>query len=125
MCFHDRDLRDAASGFEAAVQRYRAAHGNIPLVDDFDAVRPLTRRDTMLQVLADGLCLRAPRGNRDIADVTCLAPPQILCSPGEPRVTVDTTKPRRDVASACAGENADAMPLYAYRPGCRHDRGGS
>ena len=77
-------LCDAASGFEAAVQQYQAAHGNIPVVDDFDAVRPLTRRDTMLQVLADGLRLRAPPGTPDVADITCLAPPQIVYSPGQP-----------------------------------------
>ncbi len=77
-------LCNATAAFEAAVQRYQAAHGDIPVVDDFDAVRPLTRRDTMLQVLADGLRLRAPPGDPDFADITCLAPPQIVYSPGEP-----------------------------------------
>ncbi len=102
----------AASGFEAAVQRYQAAHGNIPVVDDFDAVRPLTRRDTMLQVLADGLRLRAPSGNPDVADITCLAPPQIVHSPGEPLASLRQNGVANDSALYC--QCATAMPSHAH-----------
>jgi hypothetical protein len=72
------------AGFEAAVRQYQAAHGGIPVVDDFDAIRPLTRRDTMLHPFADkGLHLRGPPSGGDHDEVVCLAPPQIVCHPGE------------------------------------------
>ena len=107
----DRDnLRDATSGFEAAVQRYQAAHGDIPVVDGFDAVRPLTRRDTMLQVLADGLRLRVPPGNPDVNGITCLAPPQIVCSPGEPLDKRSQTLPRTVPPCGCCSAGKCISP---------------
>lgn len=69
---------------------YCAKHGPIPVIDDFESVRPLTSRDSMLAALGErGIVVAAPdsgggvAGAVRVADVTCRAPPQAMVHAGK------------------------------------------
>ena len=66
---------------------YLAKHGPIPVIDDFDRVRPLTSRDSMLTALGDhGIQLTDPNsgggGAVEVKHAICTAPPQVIMHEG-------------------------------------------
>lgn len=69
---------------------YCTKHGPIPVIDDFDRVRPLTSRDSMLAALGErGILVAASDSGGGVAgavrvrDVICRAPPQTMIHAGE------------------------------------------